>query len=108
MPRQVLSLFPLPTPEATRSPFVVWQRGKIGRALRTWLDLIRFSSSNHPHPHAEPAPHKRVPIAAIQSVSECAVFLREVFDPENAVTIFQEWLDQQNIGTMFSDGRSEL
>jgi len=40
MPRQVLSLSPLPTPEATRSLFVVWQRGKIGGALRTWLDLL--------------------------------------------------------------------
>src|SRR5207302_7868213 len=31
------------------------------------------------------------------------IFRRQIFDPENAVTIFQEWLNKQNIRTMHSD-----
>jgi len=31
------------------------------------------------------------------------VFPGELFDPEDAVTVFQKWFDQQNIGAMLSD-----
>ena len=31
------------------------------------------------------------------------IFSRQIFDPADAVTIFQEWLNQQNIGLMFPD-----
>ena len=31
------------------------------------------------------------------------VFPGKLFDPEDAVTIFQKWFDQQNIGAMLSD-----
>lgn len=30
-------------------------------------------------------------------------FRHEILDPANAVTIFQEWLDQENIRLMFPD-----
>ena len=31
------------------------------------------------------------------------IFRSEIFDPADAVTIFKERIDQQNIGLMFSD-----